>query len=73
MARAYSVREVVKMKKSTIPFTGVWQDAFANPESRGIWFVWGQSGNGKTSFMMQLCKGYARWRRTAATSGSLRV
>jgi hypothetical protein len=56
MARAYSVREVVKMKKNKIPFTGVWQDAFANPESKGVWFIWGQSGNGKTSFMMQLCK-----------------
>lgn len=68
MARAYSVREVVKMKKSTIPFTGVWQDAFANPESRGIWFVWGQSGNGKTSFVMQLCKELCKYGRVVYDS-----
>ena len=42
------------MKKKTIPFTGAWADAFGNPERKGVWFVWVQSGNGKTSFIMQL-------------------
>ena len=42
------------MKKKTIPFTGAWADAFGAPERTGVWFLWGHSGNGKTSFVMQL-------------------
>ena len=37
-------------------FDGAWEDAFSHPETSGVWFVWGNSGNGKTSFILQLIK-----------------
>mgnify|MGYP000302557014 CR=1 FL=1 len=53
---AKGVREMLSMKFNTLGFEGPWYDAFRTPERRGVWFVWGNSGNGKTSFVMQLCK-----------------
>lgn len=32
------------------------EEAFGRPQSRGIWFVWGGSASGKSSFVMQLLK-----------------
>lgn len=68
MARAYSVNEVMNMKKKTIQFSGAWADAFGAPERTGVWFVWGQSGNGKTSFMMQLSKELCKYGKVAYNS-----
>lgn len=68
MARAYSVSEVMKMKKKTIQFTGAWAEAFGEPERTGIWFVWGQSGNGKTGFLMQLSKELCKFGKVAYNS-----
>jgi hypothetical protein len=56
------------MKKKTLPFTGAWRDAFGIPEAQGVWFVWGNSGNGKTSFVMQLCKELAKFGKVAYDS-----
>jgi molybdopterin-guanine dinucleotide biosynthesis protein len=56
MVRAFSPSEVMAMKKRTLDFTDAWRDAFGTPEAIGVWFVWGNSGNGKTSFVMQLCR-----------------
>lgn len=56
MKRAYSPKQVYTMKKETITLSPEWQLAFGTPEVLGTWFVWGQSGNGKSSFMMQLAR-----------------
>ncbi len=66
--KALSPAEVLKMRKDTIPFTGAWEEAFGHPEWVGVWIVWGNSGDGKTSFLMQLCKELARWRKVAYNS-----
>lgn len=34
--------------------------SFGEPEKCGTWFVWGQSGNGKSSFLMQLARELCR-------------
>jgi hypothetical protein len=68
MARALSVREILSMKKAVLPFEGKWADAFGAPERTGVWFVWGNSGNGKTSFVMQLCKELCKYGRVAYNS-----
>jgi len=68
MARALSVTEVIKMKKKTLQFTGAWHDAFGTPEMEGVWFIWGNSGNGKTSFVMQLCRELAKFGKVAYNS-----
>jgi hypothetical protein len=56
MGRAYSVNQVLQMNKKTFPFEGEWHDAFGEPERVGVWFISGDTGNGKTSFVMQLIK-----------------
>ncbi|MGL4994471.1 MAG: AAA family ATPase [Bacteroidales bacterium] len=39
-----------------MPFEGQWRSAIGRPELSGVWMIWGSSGNGKTSFAMQLAK-----------------
>lgn len=68
MGRALSVTEVLSQKKQTFPFTGRWAAAFGQPETTGVWFIWGSSGNGKSSFVMQLCKELCRYGRVAYDS-----
>ena len=65
---AKGVREMLSMKYDTFDFRGEWYEAFGLPEKRGVWFVWGNSGNGKTSFVMQLCKYLCRFGRVAYNS-----
>lgn len=66
--RALTVNEVLKQKKKVFPFEGAWADAFGQPERTGVWFIWGNSGNGKSSFTMQLCKELCKYDRVAYDS-----
>jgi hypothetical protein len=68
LTRALSVSDVLKIKRETYSFEGAWAEAFGEPERNGVWFVWGQSGNGKTSFVLQLCKELCRFGRVAYDS-----
>lgn len=68
MKRAYSIKDIMNKKYKTFPFTGKWEDAFGHPAREGVWFVWGNSGNGKTSFVLQLCKELCRYDRVAYNS-----
>jgi len=68
MKRALSVTEISKMNKKTFDFEGDFFNMLGNPETTGVWFVWGNSGNGKSSFVMQLCKELARFRKVAYNS-----
>lgn len=65
---AKGVREVLSMKFDTFPFSGAWYDAFGTSERRGIWIIWGNTGSGKTSFVMQLCKELCKYGRVAYDS-----
>lgn len=56
MARAKGVKQALNEKYEVFPFEGDWQEAFDQPEIVGTWIIWGNSGNGKSSFAMQLCK-----------------
>ena len=53
-SRAYTVQDVLSSKFKTLPWGNAWADAFSYPEDSGVWFIWGQSGNGKTSLIVQL-------------------
>lgn len=61
LKRAYSPSEVEGLKRKKLELSGEWGRVFGEPEMYGVWFVWGASGNGKTSFVMQLCKELARF------------
>lgn len=56
LKRAYTPRDILSMKIPCYEFTGQWKDAIGNPAKSGTWIVWGASGNGKSSFVMQLAK-----------------
>lgn len=58
--RALSPAELLRISYDLIPWEGPWAEAFDQPESSGVWFIWGQSGNGKSSFVMQLACELAR-------------
>lgn len=68
MARALSISEVLNQKKKVFDFEGAWFEAFGKPERSGVWFIWGNSGNGKSSFVMQLCKELCRFDKVAYDS-----
>ena len=56
LRRAYSPGEVLGMRIPRFEFGGAWQASIGNPAKSGVWIVWGASGNGKSSFVMQLAK-----------------
>ena len=68
MKRAISVSELLSMKKQTYKLSDEWREAFGEPERNGVWFVWGRSGSGKTSFVLKLCKELCRFGRVAYDS-----
>lgn len=68
MKRALTMTDMLRMKKEVYEFGGDWQTAFGRPERNGVWFVWGKSGNGKTSFVLQLCKELTKFGKVAYDS-----
>jgi hypothetical protein len=60
MARAYSIQDIISKKYKTLDWSEPWIKAFSKPETTGVWFIWGNSGNGKSSFVMQLTKELAK-------------
>lgn len=56
MERAYTINDILNKKYKLFDFGGEWEEAFSKPERCGVWFIWGNSGNGKTRFTMQLAK-----------------
>jgi hypothetical protein len=60
-SRAYSVKQVITKKRKIYEFDDRFKDSFGNPEKNAIWFVWGQSGNGKTRLVLEICKYLTRF------------
>ena len=63
--RAFAPSEIMNMNKKVFDFEGEWFDAFGTPEQLGVWFIWGNSGNGKTSFTMQLARELTKFGKVA--------
>ena len=62
------MNELLAMKKPVYELSAEWREAFGEPERNGVWFVWGRSGSGKTSFVLQLCKELCRFGKVAYDS-----
>lgn len=60
MKRGLTYDNIINQAFDLIPFEGAWAKAFGQPAYGHVWFVWGDSGSGKSSFMMQLIKELAR-------------
>jgi hypothetical protein len=65
---AYGVNQFYSKNFKTLEFEGDWKELVGEPEPTGSWFVWGNSGNGKTSFAVQLAKYLSRFGRVAYNS-----
>ncbi|KAA6339736.1 hypothetical protein EZS27_012334 [termite gut metagenome] len=59
--RAWTIHDLLNTPVKTFPFEERWYELFGQPERCGVWFIWGGSGNGKTSFVIQLCKELAKY------------
>ena len=68
MSRAYSVSNILNKKFKTMPFEGTWWDSFGEPSHEFSALVWGDSGNGKTDFMLQFAKYLCNFGRVAYNS-----
>lgn len=68
MKRAMSVTQVLNKKRKLMQFDGEFLESFGTPEMKGGWLIWGQSGSGKTSFIMMLCKYLTKFGRVAYNS-----
>lgn len=56
MARAYSVSKLRSIKYELVQWGEAWQAAFGQPACSGVWFVWGNTGNAKTRFLLEMAK-----------------
>lgn len=54
--RAYSPKEIGKIKTKKLALEGKWKEAFGEPSETETWFIHGPSASGKSSFVMQLTK-----------------
>jgi predicted ATP-dependent serine protease len=59
LKQVLTVANIQSQTIEKIQFIGAWLAAFGKPQSRGVWFVWGGSGSGKSTFIMMLCKALA--------------
>ena len=62
------MNDILTYKPECLDFDGEWLASFGKPELSGAWIVWGNSGNGKTRFALQLAKHFARYVKTAYDS-----
>lgn len=66
--RAVSVNELLNRSFKTMDFEDEWEDFVGCPERTGSWIIWGNSGQGKTRFALQLSKYLTRFGRVAYNS-----
>lgn len=56
MKRGMTPAELDAIKFDCFDFSGEWFEAFDKPETTGVWFICGNSSNGKTSVTLKLVK-----------------
>lgn len=52
----FSVSELQNTNFKVMDFKHKWVESFGKPEASGVWIIYGESFNGKTTFMVQLAK-----------------
>lgn len=63
MKRGITPAELDAIKFDEFDFKGEWLEAFDKPETTGVWFIWGNSANGKTSVTLKLIKYLSTFRK----------
>tara|TARA_R100000306_G_C4371673_1_gene140275 strand:+ start:39 stop:701 length:663 start_codon:yes stop_codon:yes gene_type:complete len=64
LKKVLTVANVQNQTIHRIHFEGEWYQAFKQPQDRGVWFIWGGSGGGKSVFTMKLAKEMAKEEKT---------
>lgn len=54
LPRAYSMKDLNKIVYQVFHFIGEWLLLFGEPEKGATWFIWGNSGNGKSTTCAKL-------------------
>jgi len=54
MSRSLSIKNLYAKKFQQFEFDGLYKTAMGNPESNGIWIIWGREKNGKTWWALKL-------------------
>lgn len=65
MNRAVSISQLYATKYDALPLEGAFKDLIGCPEIRGSWIIWGESGHGKTTFVLMLLQYLSRFVRCA--------
>lgn len=60
LKKVLTVANIQAQKIVRVPFEGDFYQAFGEPQNRGVWFIWGGSASGKSTFIMQLAKEFAK-------------
>ncbi len=68
LPRVRSLSDLKKLQYKILNFTGEWKSLIGEPEVSGSWIIWGLSGNGKTSFVLQLVKYLCSFQRVLVLS-----
>lgn len=56
LKKVISMSQLYNKNRKVLEFSGAWLKFMGQPEMKGSWIIWGESGNGKTSFSIQLAK-----------------
>jgi hypothetical protein len=64
LKKALNVANILNQKIERIKFEGEMYAAFKEPQNKGVWFVWGASASGKSTFLLQLAKEFAKTSNT---------
>lgn len=63
LKKALTVANIFNQKVTLINFSehanNLYQ-AFGNPQNKGVWFVWGGSGSGKSSLLLDITKAFCK-------------
>lgn len=63
--RAVSITKLARKKFKLMKFTGEYKDLIGTPECSGSWIIYGDSGQGKTTFSLQLLKYLTKFKKCA--------
>lgn len=64
LKRVLTVANVKSQNIERIPFKGEFLEAFGNPQNRGVWFLYGGSGSGKSTKAMMLARELSKTYKT---------
>ena len=68
MGKQIPNKQIGKTKFLAVDFEGEWLKSFGRPELSGSWLVYGGSGSGKTTFMLQIAKYLTKFSKGAYDS-----